>query len=66
MQEYIFLLSIINIFIDCPTHCATCTNDTNCLTCTPGYGLLNNLCVLCPDGTYLSTLGVCKSINLLN
>jgi proprotein convertase subtilisin/kexin type 5 len=44
---------INNICYACDASCATCTDSTNCLTCSPGYywGIANGgLCTTCPSG----------------
>ena len=55
--EFIWLLK------GCPSKCKTCTSASVCKTCNDGFGLLNDECVDCPAGYYLSG-GVCESILL--
>ena len=48
--------------VDCPTHCETCTDDETCQTCETDYGIYNNLCVTCPDKTYLDETQICEGM----
>ena len=57
-----FSKRIIIISKACPMHCASCKDSQNCQTCKSGYGLVNNLCILCPVGTYLTNGQLCKGI----
>ena len=51
--------------IGCPANCASCNDGTHCTLCDVGYGLLNNLCQICPNKMYLSG-GNCESIFKFN
>ena len=52
-------------WLDCPIECETCLNTTFCLLCNPGYGLYNDICGTCPNGTFL-LMNSCESIFLLS
>jgi len=49
-----FLISEESSLLDCIPHCNVCTDATTCDTCEAGYGLLNDACVICPTGKYLT------------
>ena len=56
------LFVVLIFLLDCPSTCSSCTDFKICQSCNSGYGLLNNFCVICPDGTFLNNNQVCQGI----
>ena len=53
MSRYLRLLSTINIQA-CPNHCEKCANKATCEICEENFALVDDVCITCPPGKYLS------------